>query len=59
MTATGERAPSAFSHLPVLAADTEVVCDGRILGKPESHEGALEMLAGLAGIGVVARRRMA
>jgi len=35
--------------LPVLAADTEVVCDGRILGKPESHEGALKMLAGLAG----------
>jgi septum formation protein len=35
--------------LPVLAADTEVVCDGRILGKPGSAEAALEMLALLAG----------
>ena len=34
--------------LPVLAADTEVVCDGRILGKPGSEQAALEMLAGLA-----------
>jgi septum formation protein len=34
---------------PVLGADTEVVCDGRILGKPGSPEAALEMLAGLAG----------
>ena len=35
--------------LPVLAADTEVVCDGRVLGKPESREGALEMLRTLSG----------
>lgn len=35
--------------LPVLAADTEVLCDGRILGKPLSEAGALEMLALLAG----------
>jgi septum formation protein len=35
--------------LPVLAADTEVLCDGRILGKPESEASALEMLALLAG----------
>ena len=35
--------------LPVLAADTEVVCDGRILGKPASEAGALDMLALLAG----------
>jgi septum formation protein len=34
--------------LPVLAADTEVVCDGRILGKPDSEAGALDMLASLA-----------
>ena len=34
--------------LPVLAADTEVVCDGRILGKPDSEKAALDMLAGLA-----------
>ncbi|HEY7515189.1 MAG TPA: nucleoside triphosphate pyrophosphatase [Vicinamibacteria bacterium] len=35
--------------LPVLAADTEVVCDGRVLGKPASREGALEMLRTLSG----------
>jgi septum formation protein len=35
--------------LPVLAADTEVVCDGRILGKPPSREAALAMLATLSG----------
>lgn len=34
--------------LPVLAADTEVVCDGRILGKPDSERAAHEMLALLA-----------
>ncbi len=34
--------------LPVLAADTEVVCDGRVLGKPDSEKAALEMLASLA-----------
>ena len=34
--------------LPVLAADTEVVCDGRVLGKPDSERAALDMLAGLA-----------
>ena len=35
--------------LPVLAADTEVVCDGHVLGKPGSAEEALAMLARLAG----------
>jgi septum formation protein len=35
--------------LPVLAADTEVLCDGRILGKPGTDEAALDMLALLAG----------
>ncbi len=35
--------------LPVLAADTEVVCLGRILGKPGSEERALAMLELLAG----------
>ena len=35
--------------LPVLAADTEVVCEGRILGKPGSPESALEMLRLLSG----------
>ena len=35
--------------LPVLAADTEVLCDGHILGKPEGEEGAVAMLRRLAG----------
>jgi septum formation protein len=35
--------------LPVLAADTEVVCLGRILGKPGSQKAALAMLELLAG----------
>jgi len=35
--------------LPVLAADTEVVCDGHVLGKPGTAEEALAMLARLAG----------
>ena len=35
--------------LPVLGADTEVVCDGLVLGKPGTPEEALGMLALLAG----------
>lgn len=35
--------------LPVLGADTEVVCDGRILGKPKDAADARAMLQGLAG----------
>ncbi len=35
--------------LPVLAADTEVLCDGHILGKPDGEEGAVAMLRRLAG----------
>ncbi len=35
--------------LPVLAADTEVICDGRVLGKPGSREAALAMLRTLSG----------
>ena len=34
--------------LPVLAADTIVVCDGKIFGKPESQEHAYEMLRSLS-----------
>ena len=34
---------------PVLAADTMVVCDGQVLGKPGSAEGAAEMLRLLSG----------
>lgn len=35
--------------LPVLAADTSVVCEGRILGKPENRDHAIEMLSQLSG----------
>jgi septum formation protein len=35
--------------LPVLAADTEVLSDGRVLGKPEGASAAVAMLRGLAG----------
>ena len=35
--------------LPVLAADTEVLCDGHILGKPTDEEDAVRMLSTLAG----------
>jgi septum formation protein len=42
-------AVSRRESLPVLAADTEVICDGRILGKPPSEQAALEMLGLLAG----------
>ncbi len=36
-------------ELPVLAADTEVLLDGRILGKPAGEQDAVAMLARLAG----------
>jgi septum formation protein len=35
--------------LPVLAADTSVVIDGHILGKPETEQAAIEMLEALSG----------
>ena len=37
------------NQLPVLAADTEVVLDGRIFGKPENQAHAAEMLGRLSG----------
>jgi septum formation protein len=40
---------AADEELPVLAADTLVVCDGRALGKPDSPEDARRMLRALAG----------
>jgi septum formation protein len=40
-----ERQPS----LPVLAADTTVVLEGTVYGKPRDREHALEMLASLSG----------
>jgi septum formation protein len=41
--------PAWQEHLPVLAADTTVVCEGRVLGKPASQEEALDMLGLLSG----------
>lgn len=43
------RSVAAREPLPVLAADTEVLCDGRILGKPGSAAEAMAMLARLSG----------
>ncbi|TXH06389.1 MAG: septum formation inhibitor Maf [Nevskiaceae bacterium] len=37
------------AELPVLGADTDVVLDGRILGKPRDRADALAMLAALSG----------
>lgn len=37
------------TDLPILAADTSVICDGRILGKPEDLQHAVEMLSLLSG----------
>ena len=42
-------AESLGSHLPILSADTSVVIDGRILGKPADAEQARAMLAELSG----------
>jgi septum formation protein len=36
-------------HFPVLAADTAVVLNGRIMGKPANREAAMEMLLALSG----------
>lgn len=43
------RDPARRDELPVLAADTSVVCDGNILGKPASLAYALGMLSLLSG----------
>jgi septum formation protein len=43
------RAVTPDASLPVLAADTAVVCDDRILGKPADEREALAMLALLSG----------
>ncbi|WP_459618072.1 Maf family protein [Bordetella sp. 2513F-2] len=40
---------SGLPRLPVLAADTTVILDGRILGKPQDRADALRMLAMLSG----------
>jgi septum formation protein len=42
-------AVAAGETLPVLAADTEVVCDGEVLGKPGDEDEARAMLQRLSG----------
>jgi septum formation protein len=41
--------PAARLSLPILAADTAVVCDDQVLGKPEDGPAALAMLGKLSG----------
>jgi septum formation protein len=43
------RSVGPFEDRPVLGCDTEVICGGRVYGKPESEEDAEEMLDSLAG----------
>jgi len=43
------RSVGPFDDQPVLGCDTEVICGGRVYGKPESEEDAEEMLDSLAG----------
>lgn len=43
------RSVGSFGDRPVLGCDTEVVCDGRVFGKPETEADAEEMLESLAG----------
>jgi septum formation protein len=43
------RSVGFFDERPVLGCDTEVICDGRVFGKPQTEEDAEEMLESLAG----------
>jgi septum formation protein len=43
------RSVGLFGDRPVLGCDTEVVCDGRVFGKPETEADAEEMLESLSG----------
>jgi len=43
------RSVGRFDDRPVLGCDTEVICDGRVYGKPENEADAEEMLESLAG----------
>jgi septum formation protein len=43
------RSVGDFGDRPVLGCDTEVLCDGRVFGKPETEADAEEMLESLAG----------
>ncbi len=42
-------AGAGLTALPTLGSDTAVVCDGKILGKPEGPGHAASMLSGLSG----------
>lgn len=42
-------AATELARLPVLAADTTVVLDGQIMGKPSDREHAIQMLSSLSG----------
>ncbi|MBN1542735.1 septum formation inhibitor Maf [candidate division KSB1 bacterium] len=44
-----EQVARAYGEAVIIGADTVVVLDGRILGKPESPDEAVEMLNGLNG----------
>ncbi len=39
----------AFTENPILAADTTVILDGKVLGKPDDHAHAAELLKRLSG----------
>jgi septum formation protein len=43
------RSVGDFGERPVLGCDTEVVCDGRVYGKPVNESDAEEMLESLGG----------
>ena len=43
------RSVGTFDERPVLGCDTEVICNGRVYGKPETEKDAEEMLESLAG----------
>jgi septum formation protein len=43
------RSVGHFDKRPVLGCDTEVICDGRVYGKPENEADAERMLESLAG----------
>ncbi len=45
----GEAVASDFPADTVISADTVVVLDGKILGKPKNHEDAFSMLSSLSG----------
>ncbi|MEJ2686314.1 MAG: Maf family protein [Gammaproteobacteria bacterium] len=45
----GWRASQRGAHAPVLGADTVVVLDGQVLGKPRDRDDGLAMLSGLSG----------